>query len=66
VRKFILLLLTGAMLAGGIYLVTFELLFAQVIFFRLMVGGGLLALAGGYLLWTDFVAPRLGIRTWED
>jgi hypothetical protein len=54
------------MLAGGIYLVTFELLFAQVIFFRLMVGGGLLALAGGYLFWTDFIAPKLGIRRWED
>jgi hypothetical protein len=65
-RKLILLLLTGGMLAGGIYLVTFELLFAQVIFFRLMVGGGLLALAGGYLFWTDFIAPKLGIRTWED
>jgi hypothetical protein len=25
-----------------------------------------LAFVGGYLLWADFIAPRLGISTWED
>jgi hypothetical protein len=28
--------------------------------------GGVPALIGGYLLWTDFIATRFGIKTWED
>jgi hypothetical protein len=54
------------MLVGGLYAAVFELLFARIIFFRFVIGGTLLALAGGYLLWADFIAPRLGIKTWED
>jgi hypothetical protein len=65
-RKFILLIFAGAMLAGGGYVVFVELLLAEIVFFRAVFAGAGLALAGGYLIWTDFVAPRLGIRTWED
>jgi hypothetical protein len=65
-RKLLLLILSSAMLIGGLYAAAFELLFARVILFRLVAGAGCLAFAGGYLIWTDFVAPRLGIRTWED
>ncbi len=54
------------MLVGGLYAAVFELLFTRVIFFRFVAGAGCLAFAGGYLIWTDFVAPRLGIKTCED
>lgn len=65
-RRLVLLILSSAMLIGGIYAAIFELLFARVIFFRFVIGGTILAFAGGYLMWTDFIAPRLGIKTWED
>ena len=53
------------MLIGGLY-VAIELAFASVFRWRFVFGGTLLALAGAYLLWADFIAPRLGIKTWED
>jgi hypothetical protein len=65
-RQLILLVLSGAMLLGGLYLVLDEFLFASKIYFRFVGGGAVLAFAGGYLLWADFIAPRLGIKTWED
>jgi hypothetical protein len=49
-----------------LYGVVFELMYADHVFYRLVIGAGLLAAFGGYLIWTDFIAPRLGIRTWED
>jgi hypothetical protein len=54
------------MLVGGLYLVIIELLFARIIYFRFIIGGTVLVVMGGYLLWTDFLAPGLGIKTWED
>ncbi len=65
-RKLILLVIASAMLASGLYLTVLELLFARGIYFRFAIGGCLLAFFGGYLIWTDFIAPRLGIKTWED
>jgi hypothetical protein len=65
-RKLVLLILSSAMLVGGLYAALFELWFARVIFFRFVIGGAILTLVGAYLIWTDFIAPRLGIKTWED
>jgi hypothetical protein len=65
-RKLLLLILSGAMLIGGLYLVIIELLFARVIYFRFVIGGTVLVVMGALLVWADFVAPRLGIKTWED
>jgi len=65
-RKLVLLVLSGAMFLGGLSLLVGELLFASLTHRRFLVAGGVLAFAGGYLLWTDFIAPRLGIKTWED
>jgi len=65
-RKLVLLVLSGAMFLGGLSLLVGELLFASLIHARFLAAGGVLAFAGGYLLWTDFIAPRLGIKTWED
>ena len=65
-RKVILFVSSAAMVLGGLYIVASELLVATAIYFRPLFVGAILILLGGYLLWTDFVAPRLGIRTWED
>lgn len=65
-RKLVLLAFSSAMLIGGLYAAISELLFARVIFFRFVFGGAVLALVGGYLIWTDLIAPRLGIKTWEN
>jgi hypothetical protein len=54
------------MLFGGLYLVFIELMFAHAIYLRGVICGTLLAGLGAYLIWADFVAPRLGIKTWED
>jgi hypothetical protein len=65
-RKVILFILSAGMLLGGLFGVAFEVFFARIIFFRFVIGGCMLAGIGCYLLWTDFVAPALGIKTWED
>ena len=65
-RKVLLFILCLTMLLGGIAGVIFELWYARVIFFRFVVGGGLLASTGAYLFWADFIAPGFGIKTWED
>jgi hypothetical protein len=65
-RKVIVFILSGAMLAGGIYIVGGEVLFSSALSIRVLSVGLALALLGGYLLWTDIVAPALKIRTWED
>jgi len=54
------------MLIGGLYLAAFELLFARFIFFQFVIGGTVLAVLGAHLIWADFIAPRLGIKTLED
>jgi len=54
------------MLIGGLYLAIFELMFAHVIFFRFVMGGAVLAVVGGYLLWVEFIAPVLGVKTSES
>ena len=65
-RKMILFVLCAAMIFGGAYGIGFELIYASHVMYRLVIGAGLLAGFGFYLIWTDFIAPRLGIKTWED
>jgi hypothetical protein len=65
-RKIILFVLCSVMVAGGLYAVVFDLVYASVAFTRVLIGATCLAVVGGYLIWTDFVAPLLGIKTWED
>jgi hypothetical protein len=65
-RRLLLFALSSAMLVGGLYLAIFELLFAHIVFFRFVMGGAVLAVVGAYLLWVDFIAPKLGIKTPES
>jgi hypothetical protein len=65
-RKLVLFILSSAMLIAGLSGVIFELFFAPTIFLRFVIYPSVLAVLGAYLIWTDFIAPRLGIKTWED
>jgi len=65
-RKAILFILSSAMLVGGLYWISFEVLWAAPPRYKLMAGGVLAVLLGAYLLWIDFVAPMLRVKTWED
>ena len=65
-RRLLLFALSSVMLVGGLYLAIFELWFAHIAFFRFIVGGAVLAVVGAYLLWVDFIAPKLGVKTPES
>jgi hypothetical protein len=65
-RKLLLLVLSVAMIAGGLYWLAAELLFSDTVYYQFVVGGVALVMLGAYLLWADFAAPLLGIKTWED
>jgi hypothetical protein len=65
-RKLLVLILSSGILIGGLYLIIIETFFAHIMYRRFVVGGAVLAVAGAYLIWVDFVAPRLGVKTWED
>ena len=51
------------MLVGGLYLLAVELLWTEERYGSMVLAGILLEIAGAYLLWTDFIAPALGIKT---
>jgi hypothetical protein len=65
-RKLLLFFMSVAMIVGGLYWLGVELLFAHRIYSKLVGGGVMLVFLGSYLLWIDFVAPRLGIKTGEE
>jgi hypothetical protein len=64
-RKTLLFVIALAMSVGGLVLLGIELLSANIIQFKFVIGGALLATLGIYLLWADFVAPILGITEKE-
>jgi hypothetical protein len=56
----LLLLITDAMIVGGLYWFAVQLLLADVIHFRFVIGAVILLVTlGAYLLWVDFLAPML-------
>ena len=61
--KRLLLVLSVATLAGGVYLLATELLWVEQRNGLTVLMGLMLAAFGAYLLWADFVAPVLGIKT---
>jgi hypothetical protein len=61
-RKRLLLVLSVAM-PGGVYLLATELLWVEQRNGLTVLMGLMLAAFGAYLLWADFVAPVLGIKT---
>jgi hypothetical protein len=65
-RKIVVFVLAVAMVLGGLCLVGVELFFSRIAYARFIIGGIMLISVGACLLWADFLAPTLGIRTWED
>lgn len=60
-RKRLLLVLSVALLLSGLYLLAAELLWVDQRRGLIILMGLMLVAFGAYLLWTDFVAPLLGI-----
>jgi hypothetical protein len=65
-RKIVLFVISVAMVVGGLYLLTIELFWSEIIYFRMVIAGAMLITLGSYLLWSDFLAPLLGVRTSEE
>jgi hypothetical protein len=61
-RKPFILVVSTAMMVGGLYLLAAELFLAHRIFARIMIAGATLTAMGGYLLWADFIAPLVGAK----
>ena len=60
-RKRLLLVLSVVLLVSGLYFLAAELLWVDQRHGLIVVMGLMLVAFGAYLLWTDFVAPVLGI-----
>ena len=51
---------------AGLSLMIFEYAYAAHPMGKLMFAGIGMTCIGLYLAWTDFIAPRMGVKTWED
>jgi hypothetical protein len=68
-RKLLVFILSATMLIAGLYWAVGELLSSHLHGrpLKLMLLAGVFpAFLGGYLLWVDFIAPTLGIKTGEE
>src|SRR6516164_6557507 len=68
-RKLLVFIISVAMLFGGLFWALEELIWSHHYFKPQEYGflaGIFPALLGAYLLWTDFIAPALGIKTGEE
>jgi hypothetical protein len=65
-RKLLTFIISVAMVGGGLFLFGAELLTATRIKGVFVIGAVMLVFVGGYLLWVDFIAPALGIKTGEE
>ena len=55
----LLLIISIAIIAGGVYLIVDGMILSAVPF-NLAVAGATIATLGAYILWKDFIAPFLG------
>jgi hypothetical protein len=65
-RKLFEFVISVALVVGGLWLLADTLLFGERTFLRFLFAGVLPATLGIYLLWVDFVAPMLGIKTAKE
>ncbi len=61
-RKLLLLIVSVAMILGGLYWLIAQLVLADIVYFKFVIAAAALITLGAYLLWTDFVAPMFGIK----
>jgi hypothetical protein len=59
-KKVLICLVGAAMLLGGLYFLAAEAVLVHRTFLRIVILGLMLTMMGGYLLWAELVAPRLG------
>ena len=59
-KKVLICIVGAALLLGGLYFLAAEAFLAHRTFLRIVILGLMLTLMGGYLLWAELVAPRLG------
>jgi hypothetical protein len=64
-RRLLLFVVSVAMVVGGLYWVWFEVFWAAHVRGAFVAMGVLPATLGAYLLWIDFIAPWLGVKTGE-
>jgi hypothetical protein len=62
-RKALLFFFSVAMIVGGLWLLGAQLFYAEKIYGLIVVAGVTPIFFGVYLLWSDFVAPLLGISS---
>ena len=60
--KLILLIISIAMVGGGLHILTAELLWAGTMHFLLVIGAAMLVAIGAYLLWDHFLGPMLSVQ----
>ena len=65
-RKLLLLILSSAMLIGGLYVATFVAVVCPHHFLSIYFRRDYFGVVGRLSHVADFIAPRFGIKTWED
>ena len=60
-KKVLICLVGAALLLGGLYFLFAEAFLVSRVFSRIVILGLMLTMIGGYLLWTELVAPRLDV-----
>jgi hypothetical protein len=60
-KKVLICIVGAALLLGGLYFLLAEAFLVQRVFSRIVILGLMLTMMGGYLLWAELVAPRLGV-----
>lgn len=61
-RKFLTFAVGTVLLLGGLWVLIEQLFFSPVIHFLAVASAGFFGFIGAYLLWDDFVSPRLSDR----
>lgn len=64
-RKLLIFAVGMVLLVGGLWVLIQQLFFSPVIHFIAVASAGFFGFIGAYLLWEDFVAPRLADRSSE-
>jgi hypothetical protein len=59
-RKLLIFVVATPLLVGGLYLLAAELFLVHRTFLRIIIAASMLTAMGGYPLWVEFIAPRLG------
>jgi hypothetical protein len=58
-RRVVFFLVVIGLIIAGVYILAFEVFYAQRIYFGLAAGAGMMIWLGIYLLWEDFFIPLL-------